>query len=179
MFALIQARFQDTKTIARLCEEAEQSARAEGRIKPGSEHFVLAALKLPDDTARHAFRNLGIDANSFSMAIAAQFADALAAVGVVVTRSAEAGTTSSAGVAPAPTLYEAEPSGQALVQRIAATRNSREARRLMGADVLLAIAQEEHTIASRAFASLGVTKQQLTVAANEAIAAPQRAASEA
>ena len=133
MFASIKARFQDTKTLARLCEESEQSARAEGRVKPGSEHFVLAALKLPDDTARHAFRNLGIDANSFSKAIATQFADALAAVGVVVTRSTEAGTTSSAGVAPAPILYEAEPSGQALVQRIAATRNSREARCLMGA----------------------------------------------
>lgn len=179
MFASIRARFQDTKTIARLCMDAEQSARVEGRVKPGSEHFVLAALKLPDDTARHAFRSLGIDANAFSKAIATQFSGALAAVGVVVTRSAEAGITSPAVVAPASALYEAESSGQALVQRIAATRNSRGSRCLMGADVLLASAQEQHTIASRAFASLGVTKQQLAEVAHEAIAATQRATSEA
>ena len=178
MFASIKARFQDTKTIARLCAEAEQSARAEGRVKPGSEHFVLAALKLPDDTARHAFRSLGIDAKAFSKAISTQFAEALAAVGVVVAQSAEVSITSSVGVAPAPTLYEAEPSGQALVQRLAATRKSRETRCLMGADVLLAIAREEHTIAIRAFASLGVTKQQLTEVADDAVAT-QRATSDA
>ncbi|MBC7995878.1 MAG: peptidase [Rhizobacter sp.] len=170
MFASVKARFQDTKTIALLCTQAEQSARAEGRVKPGSEHFVLAALQLPDDTARHAFRSLGIDANAFNKAIATQFADALAAVGVVVEPSAAAGNTSSTHVAPASTPYEAEPSGQALMQRIAASRNSRPTRCLMSADVLLASAQQEHSIASRAFASLGVSKQQLADAANQAIA---------
>jgi len=173
MFASIKARIDDTKTIARLCTEAERSARAEGRVKPGSEHFVLAALELPDETARHAFTSLGIDAGAFSKAISAQFSDALAAVGVVVTPSAKAGITSSAAAAPVPALYEAEPSGQALMQRLAATRKSRAARRLVGADVLLASAGEEHTITSRAFAHLGVTKQQLTEAANAAIAATQ------
>lgn len=179
MFASIKARFQDTKTIARLCEEAELSARADGRVKPGSEHFVLAALRLPDDTARHAFRSLGLTANSFSKAIATQFVDALAAVGVVVQRSAQDDTTSPARVAPIPNLYEAEPSGQALVQRIAATRDSRKGRCLMSADVLLASAQEQHTTTSRAFASLGVTRLQLIEVANEAMAAKRSAASDA
>lgn len=179
MFASVKVRFLDTKTIALLCKEAEQSARAEGRVKPGSEHFVLAALTLPDDTARHAFRSLGIDADAFRQAVATQFADALVAVGVVVTPSVAVGAGSSAHVAPASNLYEAEPSGQALMQWIAASRNARPARCLMSADVLLASAQQEHSIASRAFASLGVSKQQLADAANQAIAGARHATSEA
>ncbi|MBT9492597.1 MAG: peptidase [Paucibacter sp.] len=179
MFASVKARFQDTKTIARLCTEAEQCARAAGRVKPGSEHFVLAALRLPEPSAAQAFNRLGLDAETFSQAIAAQFSQALEAVGVLVTPSAQAGSGSAARVAPAPALYEAEASGQALLQRLAESRKLREARGLLGADVLLASAQEEHSIASRAFASLGISKQRLTEAAVDAVAATRQAASEA
>ena len=177
MFASVKARFQDTKTIAHLCTDAEQCARAAGRVKPGSEHFVLAALQLPDGSAALVFRQLGIDAEAFSQAIATQFAQALAAVGVVVAPSAQACSTASAAVAPAPTLFEAEASGQALMQRLATARHLREGRGLLSADVLLACAQEEYTIARRAFTSLGVTQQRLTELAKDALATAQHAAS--
>ncbi len=152
---------------------AERSRRRQGQTRLGT--LCSGRTRTAGRQRPPCVRKPGHRCPGFSKAMATQFADALAAVGVVVTRSAQAGTTSSVDVAPAPALYEAEPSGQALMQRIAATRHSRATRCLMGADVLLASAQEEHTIAARAFAALGVTKPQLTEAAHEAIAAAQRA----
>lgn len=179
MFTTIKARFHDIKTINRLCTSAEQFARAAGRIKPGSEHFVLAALDLSDLSAQRAFARLGITSVAFSAAINAQFLDALASIGISVNPEVSAGNLSSyCGEAP-PALYEAEPSGQLLMQRIAALAKSRVGRPILSADVLLAVSQEEFTIASRAFKRLSITAQQLATAANEAISATQKHASDA
>lgn len=41
---------------------------------------------------------------------------------------------------------------------------------VLGADILIAVAEEEYSAASRAFAGLGITRQQLLAAANSEIA---------
>lgn len=173
MFASIKIRLHDVKTISQLCEAAERQAQAAGLSKPGSEHFVLAALELHDETAKHAFNALAIDSVAFKNAIAGQFIEALASVGVVIAPQSLAADSSSAVAKPS-TLYEAEQSGKALMQRIASSASSRAGRLLLGADILIAAADEEFTIAARAFKELGITSEQLSTAAANGIHVWQR-----
>lgn len=166
MFQSFKRKLQDVRTLASLCTQAEHLALQQGRSKPGSEHFVLAALDLPDQTARQAFERLGIDADAFRNALAGQRSDALAAVGIVTPEAALAPPSPQSNK---PKLYEAEPSGQRLVQQLAETRKERQARGLFSADILLAAAQERYTTTSRAFQWLGITTEQLTESATWAI----------
>lgn len=168
MFQMVRRKLHDIRTLAKLCTLAEEIAREQGRAKPGSEHFVLSALALPDQTVARAFRQLGITEERFKEALHSQRVDALKAVGV---------STSAAGISPhsieprpKPILYEAEPSGQDLVKRLTDSRRARRGRTLLGADVLLAASQESFTPSSRAFQRLGVSTVRLADAANQAIA---------
>lgn len=168
MFESLKRRLSDVRTLTRLCTLAEEIAHQQGQSKPGSEHFILAALALPDQTAAQAFAQLGISAQRFQEALAAQRSDALASVGVV----AETGGLTQLQSFPPPltsVLYETEPSGQALVKHLADTRKTRAGRFLLGADVLLAAAQERYTPAGRAFQKLGISAGQLTEAAEKSI----------
>src|SRR5918998_924166 len=72
----------DVRTIKLLLEGAESEARAAGEAQPGAEHLLLAAIELPDGTARAAFAAAGADADALRPAIAAVHAGALRAVGV-------------------------------------------------------------------------------------------------
>ncbi|HVE52601.1 MAG TPA: Clp protease N-terminal domain-containing protein [Ramlibacter sp.] len=170
MFQMFMRKLQDVRTLSGLCTVAEEAARRLGGGAPGSEHFILAALELPDGTAARAFAELGLDAARFREALSAQRSDALASVGISAsaTQAVQSGSAPPAG--PRPALYEAGPSGQSLVQRLADARSTRAGRSLLGADVLLAAAQENHTPASRAFRTLGIRSEQLVVAANRSIA---------
>lgn len=167
MFESLKRRLSDVRTLTRLCTVAEAIAHQHGQSKPGSEHFILAALALPDQTAAQAFAHLGISAQRFQEALAAQRSDALASVGIV----AETGgvTQLPSFPPPASVLYETEPSGQALVKHLADTRKARAGRLLLGADVLLAAALERYTPSGRAFQKLGVSTVQLTEAAEKSI----------
>lgn len=169
--------FHDARTLSKLCKGAEDMARIHGRAKPASEHFVLAALGLPDGTASKAFERLSIDKSRFVAALEAQRASALAAVGVHLSPAAMARPASTL-LPPASKLYEAEPSGQSLVQRLAASRGERKGRRLFGADVLLAVAQEVNSSASRAFHELAIDAAMLTAAASAEVMAPSARASD-
>lgn len=168
MFQMLKRRLNDVQTLTRLCTLAEELAIQNGRPKPGSEHFIVAALALPDQTAAHAFELLGINETQFLEALAAQRSDALASVKVIAPAAGSA-TLASVPHPPKSVLYEAEPSGQFIVQRLAETREARAERSLLGADVLLAAAQENYTSSSRAFQRLGVSGSQLTESANQAI----------
>ncbi|MGZ8476106.1 MAG: Clp protease N-terminal domain-containing protein, partial [Candidatus Limnocylindria bacterium] len=46
------------RTIKKLLTDAEVEARAMGEAEPGAEHLLLAALDLPDGSARRAFERL-------------------------------------------------------------------------------------------------------------------------
>lgn len=168
MFQMIKRRLHDVRTLSRLCTTAEDIAHQQGRSKPGSEHFILAALALPDQTAAQAFTNLGLTEQQFQDALAAQRSDALASVGVSI--KAVGVTELPSGLPqPKPVLYETEPSGQSLVKRLADTRKTRTARFLLGADVLLAAAQENYTPSTRAFQKLGISADQLAEAAQRSV----------
>ena len=63
MFGRIKARFESMGTIKALNEAAERFALEDQQREPGAEHFLLAALALPDSTARLAFEAIGADAD--------------------------------------------------------------------------------------------------------------------
>lgn len=165
---MIKRRICDVRTLSQLCATAEDIAHQQGRSRPGSEHFILAALALPDQTAAQAFTSLGLTEQQFRDALAAQRYDALASIGVSIKTDGAIPLPSDLPQ-PKPVLYETEPSGQSLVKRLADTRKSRTARSLLGADVLLAAAQESHTPSSRAFQRLGVSADQLAEAAHRTV----------
>jgi hypothetical protein len=166
MLQVFKRKLQDMRTLARICTLAEEFAHQDGRPKPASEHFVLAALALPDQTAAQAFAQLGIDERRFRDALAAQRSQALASVGIDTALSP---AFPAAASPPKPALYQTQASGQALVKRLADTRKARVARGLLGADVLLAAAEEEHTPASRAFKGLGIGGAALAAAASRVL----------
>jgi ATP-dependent Clp protease ATP-binding subunit ClpA len=58
---------------------AELEAKRLGEKEPAEEHLVLAALELPEGSARRAFERIGADPVAFRMAIAKQRNDALRA----------------------------------------------------------------------------------------------------
>jgi ATP-dependent Clp protease ATP-binding subunit ClpA len=164
MFASLKRKLGDSRLLTCLFTAAESLARAQGRAKPGSEHFVLAALDLPDGRARTAFAALGLSRDAFLSALAGQREAALAAVGVVLAPGAR---PADAALLPAPAaLYEADASGQALARRLA--QAERGGRALSSADVLLAVAEEEHTPAARALRALGTERAALRQAATAA-----------
>jgi hypothetical protein len=173
MFKMLDQRMQDARTLAALCTAAEDQARADGRSKPGSEHFVMAALDLPDGTALAAFGRLSLTRPRFREALDAQRARALDAVGVSVAPSLPLAPAEEL-LPPRGALYEADASGKTLVQRLAELSHVRKGRALLAADVLFAAAQESHSPASRAFRELGISAAQLVAAASQAIDARPR-----
>lgn len=160
MLAGLKRRLKDMSTLRQVFESAESLARAEGAAEPGSEHLVMAALDLPDDTARRAFRRVAADPARFAPAVMQQFADALKQVGVDV------GTLLiSPEALPGPTgtgLYRSKPSAQALMKRLAKDRPPRSQKPLLGADIVLAALASDTGAVARALAVMGVEPGQLT-----------------
>jgi hypothetical protein len=168
MFKMLDQKLQDARTLAALCTAAEEQARARGRAKPGSEHFVMAALDLPDGTALDAFQRLSLTKPRFLEALDTQRTRALDAVGVSVAPSMPFAPAEEL-LPPRDAIYEADASGKSLVQRLADLAAVRKGRGLLSADVLFAAAQEKHSATSRAFAALGISAAQLVTAASQAI----------
>ena len=163
MFASIKRKVREIGTISTLCTVAEKHALAAGQQQPGAEHFLLAALELPDGAARRAFERAGADAQQFSGAIERQYREALQGVGVdssVLEDEAQA-VPAAAGV------YRAQPSGQAVMQRLAEQRTPETP--LSGAHVVLAVASSEHGVAPRALRAMGVNRERLLSAARTEI----------
>jgi len=162
MFASLKRKLGDSRLLTLLFTTAEDIARAQGRARPGSEHLLLAALDLPDGRARAALESLGLSRAALVAALAGQREAALASAGVTLAPGAAASSGASL-LPPRPSLYEAEASGQALARRLA--RAERGGRGLSSADVLLAVAEEEHTPAARALRALGAEAAALRRAA--------------
>lgn len=211
MFAKLKQRWKDTRTIMALSLDAERRALREGQRHPGAEHYMLAALDLPDGSARRVFARLGADPEAYREALANRHTSALNAMGLDASaaappadaalgnasapgaanaphagtsNSAHAGTSNSphagtsnasragadaghasatAAVAPS-VLFDAQPSGQALMQRLPALQRRLPAP-LCGAHVLLAAASMAHSAAGRAFKAIDIDLQALGNAA--------------
>jgi ATP-dependent Clp protease ATP-binding subunit ClpA len=168
MFDRLRHRLRDAGTLKTLCEAAEQHARRAGQDQPGAEHFVLAALDLPDGSARRAFGRLHADAGAFAAAIEAQHREALAAVGLAPHAWPE--PPAAASGAPAAGLYRAQPSGQALMQALATHRERAGDIPLIGAHVLAAAAEPAQGITARTLRAMGVDAAALRAAAAREIA---------
>lgn len=154
------------RTIRRLLGGAERLAVEMGDALPGAEHLLLAALDLPDGTARRSFERLAVDPAGLAAAIMAQHDDALRAVGVDVDSVAHLDVPASSGRG----VFRATPSGQAAFQRAVEVSGAPKPRRLLGAHVVLAVAEMEHGSAARALRLMGVDRQQLAAAAGAELA---------
>lgn len=176
MFERLKQRVRDMGTIKALCEAAERHALAAGEREAGAEHFLLAALELPDGSAHRAFERVGADAARLGAAVEQQYRDALHGVGVDP-EPLEAAAGAPEPLAPAAGLYRAAPSGQAVMQRLAALRAEDKDAALLGCHVVAVVAGMPQGVAPRALRAMGVEPQALARAAgDEAQAALSRRA---
>lgn len=72
----------DIRTMNTLFPRAEAIAHEMGESEPAAEHLLLAALELPDGSARRAFEGVGADPDRFRTALEEHHGAALRAVGV-------------------------------------------------------------------------------------------------
>ncbi len=154
MLKKLTQTFRDMGTIKALCEAAERIANAEHQAAPGAEHFVLAALELPDGSAARVLAKLGLTASAFGEAVRQTHRAALEAVGV----GADQIRGSERDVPPLPEprdIYNAAPSGQAVLKGLAALRKRGVSGPLIGVHVLEVVSAMQHGTSARAFALLG------------------------
>lgn len=159
----IKAKLASIGTLKALCENAEKYALQDQQREPAAEHFLLAAIDLPDNTGQQTFREIGADAGGVRGAIRSQYAQSLRDVGLSVSDYPD----------PVPLLgeggiYRAAASGEAVLQQLAATRSNHHP--LIGAHVVAVVATFEQGVAARALRSMGIDLAALKKAA-EAISA--------
>lgn len=148
MFTGIKSKLNDMGTIKFLCERAETYALQDQQRGPGAEHFLLASFDLPDGTARLAFDRAGVEPEALKAAIERQYGEALRSIGL------KADAPSDTPMSAAPGAYHAAPSGQEIMQELAATRKDHGP--LLGAHVVGIVASMSHGVAARALRALGV-----------------------
>lgn len=171
MFQRIRDHLQSMRTLQRLCTGAEDHARTRGSRAPGAEHFLLAALDLPDGSARRAFERLGADPAAVPAAIEQQYRDALQGLGIDAPLPEAVPTTAAR-----PNLYRAQPSGEELVQALAQSRKGQPGP-LRGAHVVALVANMPQGVAARTLRAMQLDASQLAAAARaEAQAETQTAA---
>lgn len=161
MFASVKSRLKDMSTVRQLCERAEGHALQGGQREPGAEHFLLAALDLPDGSASRAFELCHADPASFKPAIRRQYDDALRSIGLADVLADEALPVENRG------LYNAAASGRMIVQELAATRSGHGP--LLGAHVVRAVAGLSGGVAVRALHAMGIDRTALQSAAQSVI----------
>lgn len=162
MFRRLKQRFADAATLAALCRGAEDHARQDAQREPGAEHFLLAALDLPDGSARRAFARIGVDPDALKAAIARQYDEALNRIGVDPGGLA---STPEPLPPPPPGLYSAAPSGQDLMQLLAKDHRIDRRGPLVGAHVVEGVAATPHGVSARALRALGADLDALGQAA--------------
>ena len=169
MLHRITRRFADMGVIKDLCLGAERHALADEQQAPGAEHFLLAALDLPDGRARRVFERVNADPAEVRSAIARQHGDALRSVGL----SSEAVGQVMAEQRPLNRRagpYDAAASGQAVMQALARREDSGRTP-LSGADVVAVIASMRQGVAARAIRTMGIDPDDLGAAAEAEIQA--------
>lgn len=158
MFQAIKSKLNNMSTIKLLCERAETYALLDQQREPGAEHFLLAALDLPDGTARLAFEQAGVEPDALRAAIERQYVDALRLIGL------KADTPADMPISASPGFYQAASSGREIMQELAASR--KDHRPLLGAHVVGIVAGMSHGVAARALRALGADAVVLRSAAD-------------
>jgi ATP-dependent Clp protease ATP-binding subunit ClpA len=170
MFEQLRQRVRDMRTVSALCQGAERHANAEGQHEPGAEHFLLAALELPDGTARRAFERVHSDPSRLRQAIKQQYEQALHHLGFNTTGLDE-GDDDAASIPTTTGLYRAAPSGQAIVQALQALRGRDPHKPLLGAHVVELVADMERGVAARSLQGMGIERGLLRAAARAEVVA--------
>jgi len=159
MFQRIRDHLESMRTLQRLCAGAEDHAHSRGSSAPGAEHFLLAALDLPDGSARRAFERLGVDPAAVPAAIEQQYRDALHGLGLDAALPDATPTTAAR-----PNLYRAQPSGDELMQALAQSRKGQPGP-LRGAHVVALVAGMPRGVAARTLQAMQLDASQLAAAA--------------
>ena len=157
----LRGRVRDIPKFKTLVEGAQAEARRAGESLTGPEHLLLAALDLPDDTARRAFERAGADAGALRGAIEAAHAHALGGIGIEAPEIDGPAPPERSGfraTAPAWAAFRA------------VSDMARDDDGLLGAHVVLVVAGVEHGTAPRALAALGVDRGELAAAARAELA---------
>lgn len=164
------AMLREMRTIKRLLTAAEATARELGEEQPGAEHLLLAALELPDGSARRAFARAGVEPEGVRTALARAEADALVSVGIAPdeARALAAGEPLDA---PATGVYRSQPSAREAFQAATALVRSHRPAALKGAHVVAGVASMERGRVASALAALGVDRETLRAAAIDEIRA--------
>jgi ATP-dependent Clp protease ATP-binding subunit ClpA len=166
VFANIKSRLNSVSTIKALCLQAEQHALRDQQRQPGAEHFLLAALDLPDDPAKHAFAAIGADAATLRSAITKQYDEALQSLGI----DAKVAAANALPEPPLPLqrgLYDASASGKQVMQSLAESRQAHHP--LVGAHVVAVVAGMRHGVAARALRAMDIDADQLRSAAEKIV----------
>jgi ATP-dependent Clp protease ATP-binding subunit ClpA len=156
----LKSKLHDARTLKELMTRAEDEARGMGDEQPAAEHLLLAALALPDGTARRAFERVGADPDGLRDAIEAQYAGALLSVGV----AAPAGLDAEPLPAPGG-VYRSSASARSAFTAASELARAKGSPGLRGAHVVAAVAELEHGTAARALTALGVGRAELRAAA--------------
>lgn len=159
MLQRLKQRIADMRTIKALGEGAERHANAMGEREPGPEHFLLAALDLPDGLARRAFARAGADSSRLRAGITAAHGAALAAAG-----ADPALLAGDAPVPPAQGVYRAKGSMEEVMRSLAAWPRA-AGEPLTGAHVAAVIAASGQGTAARALKAIGIDAAMLAAAA--------------
>lgn len=155
LFNRIRTRIQDIQTLKQLCERAENQAHACGDPLPGAEHFLLAAIDLPDGTAESLFQSFEITQQDIKNAIEKQYSDSLQGIGYIPTVPST--PSSSEYHYPKPTLFESQPSAQQMMQNLSAfKRHSSSSSPLVSIDVVQILLEQQHGVVSRTLKQLNI-----------------------
>lgn len=166
MFAELRTRLAAMKAVKQLLEEAERVATERGAPRPSAEHLVLAALELPEGSARRTFERLGRSGDDFAAGLEDQEADDLRQVGVEAPHDTIAAQLPSPGASTG--VYRSEPSLQQLFQ-LAGEDARRRGGALTGAHVLRAAADLEHGVVARTLRRIGIGRDELRDASTHEI----------
>ncbi|MET7304718.1 Clp protease N-terminal domain-containing protein [Embleya sp. NPDC005575] len=160
----IRSAIHDMGAMKRLLTGAEEEARALGEDSPGPEHLLIAALTLPDDSARTALAASGADVEDVRRALAESHATALRSVGI------DADALPAASPAPAPRgPYRATGSANEVFRRAVAIAKAERPGKLRTAHVLIAVAELEHGTAARVLRNLTIDPQTLIATAHASV----------
>jgi ATP-dependent Clp protease ATP-binding subunit ClpA len=166
----------DARVIKTLLEAAEAEAERAGEREPGAEHLLLAALDLPEGSARRAFAAVGADPDGLRAAIAGRHADALRAIGIEPPDDDDL----DAAVAAAPprrrpAAFKSTAPARAAFQRAAELSRSVKGMRFTGAHVVAAVAEQHRGTAARALTAMGIDRAALAAAARAEAGVPAEA----
>ena len=167
----IRQRLRDMRSLKETGLRAEQIAIEMGETLVGAEHWVLAALEMPDDSARRAFERINADHHLLRDALQKQYRDALESIGI---DAAALAIPEGAGT-PAPTEpedfqgFKAQASTRALFAQMADDGHSNaplsEVPAFSSAIVVHSASKLDRGSLPRALETMGVNREALRSAA--------------